>query len=331
VIDGVVLSGALVVFALLGFGYWTLVLGNLLSAILGSVLLLSQRRHGIAWPRIARIGRALAFSGHLVVSRLTWFWYSNADRVIGGRFLGKLALGAYGVAHELASVPVEKITALVGRVAPAFLAAVQDDNAALRRYVLNITEGLAFVTIPACWGIALVADTFVPVVLGDAWLPAILPLRLLAIYAAWRSIEALLHSVLVVKKEARFSARSGLLCALVLPVAFFVGQKYGGTGGIAIAWIVVHPVLLFPLYRLTLRRIELPLWRFLGALWPSVSGSLIMVAGVLAARALFPVRSPAARLGLEVAIGAALYAISMLVLFRGRIARFRSGLRALRG
>jgi PST family polysaccharide transporter len=329
-IEAVLLSGAVVVFALLGFGFWTLVIGDLLSGILGTALLLSRRRHRIAWPRFRRIGRAVVFSSHLVVSRLTWFWYFNADRTVAGRFLGRAAVGAYAFGHELASVPVEKITALVGRVAPAFLAAVQDDNAALRRYVLNITEGIAFLTVPACWGMALVADTFVPVVLGEAWLPAVAPLRLLAIYAAWRSIEALLHSVLVVKQDARYGARTGIACAILLPIAFYVGQHWG-TAGIAWAWMAVHPVLLFPLYRRVLSRIELPVGRFLGAIWPSVGASLVMVAAVLAARATVPVPSMAVRLAMEVLVGALAYAAMMLTVFRGRLNRFRHGLKALKG
>ncbi len=329
-IEAVVLAVAMVLFALAGLGYWTLVLGQLVSGVLGTVLLLSQRRHQLAWPRLKRIRRALVFSGHLVGSRLTWYWYSNADRLVCGRFLGEAPLGTYGVGQELASVPVEKITALVGRVTPAFFAAVQDDNAALRRYLLGVTEGIAVLTIPACWGLAIVADTFVPVILGPKWMEAILPMRLLAIYAAWRSIEALFHQVLVAKKDARFGMWTGVVCALVLPVAFLFGLDLGGTTGIAAAWMAVHPLVLLPLYRRVLRRIELPPWRFLGALWPSVCSALVMVAVVLLVRTALPVHSLGVRLAAEVAAGAVAYALTLLVCFRSRVRRFKETLRTLR-
>lgn len=329
-IEAVILAVAMVLLAYAGLGYWTLVLGQLVSGLLGTGMLLSRRRHRFAWPRFRRIRAALTFSGHLVGSQLTWFWYSNADRLVCGRFLGQAALGIYGFGQELASVPVEKITVLVGRVTPAFFAAVQDDNAALRRYLLSITEGIAVFTIPACWGLALVADTFVPVVLGPKWMDAILPLRLLAIYAAWRSIESLLHQILTVKRQTRFGMRTGIACAVVLPVAFLAGLHFGGTAGIAAAWMVVHPVLLFPLYRRVLRLIELPVGRFLGALWPSVCAALVMAAAVLLVRAALPVRSLGVRLAVEVGAGAAAYALTILVCFRGRVARFKQTLKGLR-
>jgi len=329
-VEAVVLSAVMILFAAYGFGYWTLVLGNLLSGVLGTAMLLVIRRHGFAWPRLGRMKQTLIFSWHIVASRLTWYWYSNADYVVAGRCLGKGPLGVYTFGYRLAMLPVEKITALVGRVTPAFFAAVQDDDAALRRYLLTITEAIAVLTIPACWGIAAVADTFVPVVLGEHWMGAIVPLQLLAGYAAWRSIEAMLHTVLVVKRETRFAMWNGIRCALVLPVAFYVGQRLGGTPGIATAWIAVHPILLLPLYQRALQRIDLPVRQYLGALWPTVASALVMVALVLLVRAFFPFPSLGARLGAEIAAGAAGYAGTMLLCFRERVARFKLGLKALR-
>lgn len=329
-IEAVVLSGALVLFAVAGFGYWTLVAGHLMSAVLATGMLLLFRRKGFAWPEFRRMKKTIVFSGHIVVSRVTWFWYSNADFVVAGRCLGKAALGVYGFGYELASLPVEKITALVGRVTPAFFAAVQDDNAALRRYLLRITEAIAVLTIPACWGLAVVADTFVPVVLGAKWMGAIAPLRLLAGYAAWRSIEAMLHTVLVVKRETRFAMWAGIRCACVLPIAFFVGQRMAGTTGIATAWIIVHPILLLPVYQRALQRIELSVWEYLGALWPTVASALVMIGAVLLVRRFFPLPSLGARLAAEIVAGAIGYVATMLLCFRERILRFRLGLKALR-
>jgi PST family polysaccharide transporter len=329
-IDAAVLGIVMVLFAVAGFGYWTLVLGNLLGGLLGTVLLLSQRRHRIAWPRFRQIGPALSFSWQVVVSRFTWYWYSNADTVVAGRFLGKGPLGLYTFGYTLASLPVEKITALVVRVTPAFFSAVQDDNAALRRYLLSITEILSLFTIPACWGLALVADTFVPLVLGERWMGAIAPLQILAVYAAWRSIQALVHQILVVKKETAMMMWTGIVCAVVLPAAFVVGQRLAGTVGIAAAWVIVHPILSIPLYRRALRRIGLSFGGYLACVWPSAAAALVMVGAVLLVRATLPAPTLAVRLGMEVLVGAAAYVLTILVCFRERVTRFRQSLRALR-
>src|SRR6185437_1053618 len=102
-------------------------------------------------------------------------------------------LGAYTLGWTLASLPVDKIAALVSRATPAIFARVQDDPDALRRYVLSLTEGIGMVAVPASIGLALVAGDFLTGVLGARWQPAVLPLRILALSAILRSTVPILN------------------------------------------------------------------------------------------------------------------------------------------
>ena len=90
------------------------------------------------------------------------------------------------------------ITSLVGSVTTAFFSTVQKDYGALRRYLLNLTEGLALLTFPLSIGLALVVNDFVLLVLGSKWQAVVPSLRLLALYASVRSITPLLSHVLTV-------------------------------------------------------------------------------------------------------------------------------------
>ena len=63
------------------------------------------------------------------------------------------------------------------RLQAMVVAAVQRDRPALQRYLQRLTEALAFITWPACIGLALVADEFIRVVLGPTWVAAIVPLK----------------------------------------------------------------------------------------------------------------------------------------------------------
>ncbi|MDP9160453.1 MAG: lipopolysaccharide biosynthesis protein, partial [Acidobacteriota bacterium] len=239
-IDGAksfILACTMLVLAIAGLRYWTLVIGSILSTLIAAILVVSKRPHRMAWPRPSVLGPILHFSRHIIVNRIAWYAYSNSDFVVAGRILGQQALGAYTVAWNVANVPVEKITSVLNSVTPSLFSAVQKDKAALRRYVLNLTEGLAFVTLPASIGLGLVAREFVLVILGEKWQPAITPLRFLAFYVTIRSITPLIPAVLNVVGESRFNMRNSLVAALVLPCAFVFGSHWG-TAGIAAAWII---------------------------------------------------------------------------------------------
>ena len=169
------------VLAFLGFGYWALVIGNLSLSLATTSLTLIWRRQRFAWPRVATLREPLLFSWHIIVGRLSWYVYDNSDFMVAGRVLGQAPLGAYTLAWTLAHAPLEKLTVLVNRVTPSVFSAVQNDHAALRRYLRTITGGLALIIFPATLGMALVANEFVRMVLGAKWVGVVLPLELLAL------------------------------------------------------------------------------------------------------------------------------------------------------
>lgn len=284
-------AGVTVALALLGRGYWALVLGALSGNACASLLPLIWSRPGFALPNWRHIASALRFSRAVTISSVCWYAYSNADFVVGGRMLGKAALGAYSMAWTLATLPAEKLASLVLRVMPGFLSNSQSDLPALRRYLCRVTEIIALVTIPAAIAIALTAAQFVPAVLGNRWRPAIVPLILLSMYGAMSSVCAILPPVLNAVGRPESGMWNALLKLLVLPPAFWVATRWGAAG-IAAAWVCLYPLLSIPLLTATLRALELPLRRYLASLIPALSCSAAVVACVLLAGAIMPQDSP---------------------------------------
>jgi len=320
----------LIAFALLGLRYWTMVLAGILSTLVATVLTFSLRPTEFALPRAASVRRALTFSRDIVVGRVAWYVYSNADFLVARKMLGEVALGFYNVAWSLASVPIEKITALVVRVTPALFAAVQHDIPAVRRYLTVLVRGLSLFTFPLSCGLAVVADDFTVVVLGERWLPAVTPLRLLAVFAAIRSVAPLLAPVLNATGEERFNMWNSVMAALVLPAGFVLGSRWGTTG-IAAAWIVLQPPILLSALLRVQRRIGWT-WQEVGsAVWPAASTTVIMLAAVFVARALIGAAEPTlGRLMAEVGAGAAAYLAGLFLLHRSHVRTFRSVIALLR-
>lgn len=317
--------------ALLGFRYWTLVAGGLLSALVSTGAVLRLRRLPIAWPKPSSIRRALTVSADVVVARVCWYVSVKADFLIAGRVLGQTALGLYSVAWTLASLSVDRIAALIGQVTPAYFSAMQQDAAGLRRYVLRITEGLALITFPISIGLALTAQDLVPVLLGSRWTGSVLPLQLLALYAAIRSITPLLPQVLQLTGDSRFEMWRMAIAAVVMPVGFYVGAHRWGTVGLALTWVVIDPMLSLVLYRRVFHRIGLTAPEYLTALWPALSGTMLMAAAVLAVGWLAGREWHAgARLAGEIAAGVSAYGLACVTFHRSRFAALRRVLRAAR-
>ncbi len=333
-IDGMqalVMAGSSVLMARAGFGYWTLVLSPVIGAAVGTALVVAQRPISFRRPRLAVIREPLTFGGHMFAARLAWFGFSNADFLIIGKFLGEAAAGVYYTGWYIAGVAVEKVTALIGRVTPAFFSAVQNDHAALRRYLLLLTEGLSVITFPACIGIALVASDIVRALLSDVWLPAIVPIQLLAIVATYRSVQPLFPQFLAAIGEARRNMNNTLLTVAVIPFGFYFASHWG-PNGVAAAWVILGPLLFSPLFVVSLRLIGLPKRKYFLALWPATSGCLVMTAAILVAdRAILRDVSPLVSLITKIALGVVSYTGTLFALHHRRIFLLRDMIRTLRG
>jgi O-antigen/teichoic acid export membrane protein len=314
-------------YALLGLHAWALVGGVVTGSSVSTVLYLLRRPHRLAIPRtFDDLSDSVRLGVHVIGGQLAWFVYSNSDFVVVGRLLGRSALGAYTFAWTIANLAVDRVSNLVVRVAPPIFTAVRDDRAALRRYVCMLTEGLAFVTLPACIGLALVADVLVDTILGPQWHGVIVPLRFLAIYAAFRCIFALLPQVMVFTGHAKRHMQFSIAGACVMPILFMIGARWG-TAGVATTWVIAYPLLIWVSYvRYILATLELPAGRYLSALWPATSGVAAMTITIFALRFALPpgLHSPT-RLVLYIGTGAAVY-LSIAIVLHGRRVRPLLGL-----
>jgi PST family polysaccharide transporter len=329
--QAIVSAASTLVLALTGFGYWALVLGRLVGWCSWTGMILWHRTHHFARPRLRTLLEPLTFSSHLLVSRLAWYAQTNGDFLVAGRVLGKELLGAYAMAFTLASVPLEKITSTVGRVTFPFLASIQHDSDALRRYLLLLTKSLALVTFPLGLGIALVADTLVLGVLGEEWREAITPLRCLAVLILLQSVSSLLPHILNVTGDSRFNMRVGAVAAILLPLSFYVGSRWGIVG-IAAVWIAVYPFTRLPLYWRVFRRLQVSAGAYLAAVWPAISGSLAMATTVWVLRlSVSGDWSMLASLALQVAGGGTAYLLLVGTAHREHFRAFHRAVQIMRG
>lgn len=309
IITNLLAAAVTLAMAFLGFRYWALVGGNLLAGIVRTFLILWAQPCRLRWPHLKAIKQPLKFGWHVTVSMLALTSYQRLDNLVAGRTLGQIALGFYGMAWELANVPIEKVTSLVTTVIPSYMAAVQDQPAALRRYLRNLTEVISLLTFPATVGLALVAGEFVPVFFGAKWAGMIPPLEVLSFYAAVRSIVALLPKVLTAVGEVRYVMWNDLAALVVLPVAFYFGS-HRGTAGIAWGWVIGYPVIVLPLYRKTLSMIAMTTSDYLRALRPAFEGTVGMIIAVeLVKRYALAGRSMLLQLVFEVTVGALAYVL----------------------
>jgi PST family polysaccharide transporter len=182
----------------------------------------------------------------------------------------------------------------------------------------TITEALALTTFPATIGLALVAKELMPFVMGPKWNGMILPLQILCVYAAFRSLVALLPKLLNAVGKARFVMRVESSALIIMPIAFYIGSHWG-IAGIAFGWVVAYPLVVIPLYWNTFKTVEMDVREYFRAVRPGLDGTIAMAVAVgLSKRMLPATEPPLVRLLIEIAGGALVYVATVLILHRER-------------
>ena len=298
-----------------GAGVWSLIWGNLATALVRAVGLniISPFRH---WPdfRVSRAYHLITFGAQVALNKVLWFVYSQADIFIAGKLLGKSALGNYAVAMHLASLPVQRVSAIINQVAfPAFSRA-SGDAGNVGRYLLMSVRSIAFFAFPITWGLASIAPEIVRVLLGPAWEDAIVPLTLLSLIMPLRIMSPVIHGALQGVGRPDVSLRNTFLACCVMPVAFLIGCQYGLLG-LSLAWVICFPVVVLANLIRSLPLLETRLSAYLGAMARSALIAAAMYGAVTLGRSTIALPPLPAMIAL-IAIGAVTYSVLSLLFNR---------------
>src|SRR4029077_10705270 len=148
-----------VVMALLGCRYWSLVGMAIASSVVAAAALWVV----VPWVpgpprRRAGIRSMLHFGGLATCNSFVVFLAWNAEKILLGRFWGADALGLYGRAFQLVTLPVQQLNTAVTGVAFPALPRIQNDAKRLARSFLRGYSLLISATIPITVSCALFAE-----------------------------------------------------------------------------------------------------------------------------------------------------------------------------
>lgn len=280
------LIGAVVaiVIAARGGGAWAIIVQQLVVVAVATVLMwvVSPWRPHLVFSR-ASVRDLGSFGGNVFGTRMVFYLNRNADNLLIGRFLGPAALGAYSLAYNVILLPFSQIAGPLEQLLYPAFSRLQDEASRLREAFLRVNRLVCTINMPLLLGLAVLADQFVPVVLGDQWREAIPVIQILALVGIAQSLQALNGSILQARDRTDWLLRYSLVFTAVTVVAFIIGVPFGIVG--VAASLAIASIFLEPLYAvITARAMDMPVLDIARNLWGPTQASLLMVVAVVAAR-----------------------------------------------
>lgn len=153
----------------------------------GMIALLAYRKNnGPKWSVSRKKAEKLLKSGgSFILSGLMVSIYSATDKLMLKRLLDEAAVGQYALASSLSLTWAFVLQAVIDSAAPAIFRAHGQDRDTFERRNRQLYALVFYLAVGMSLVICLLAEPLVRILYGEAYLPAVVPLRIVVWYAAF--------------------------------------------------------------------------------------------------------------------------------------------------
>lgn len=220
-------SGAVgISLALCGFGVWSLVWQQVFRAgcLLVCLWVMSHWHPRLIFS-VESFRELFGFGSKILAANLINSLYKDMFLAVIGKMFSAKDLGYYNRADQFNLIFSNNLSVVIQRVSMPALSLLQDDKEALRRSYRKFTMFSALVTFALVFALAAMAKPVILTLLNEEWLPSVIYLQVMCLYAAIYPLQQLNLNILNVMKRSDYVLKLEIvkkaLFTLVILTGFF--------------------------------------------------------------------------------------------------------------
>ena len=232
-IIGTITSGIVgVIMAYCGCGVWALVFQVLINSIMDTIILQLL----IDWKPIMvfsfeRLKVLFAYGWKILIQGFVLQLYANLRSLIIGKIYTPEDLAFYTKGNQFPDLISTNVDTSISTALFPTMAKKQDDIQIVKEIARRTTQITSFIMNPILIGLAIIADTFIELVIGTNWLPAVPYLRICCAILVFRAPQTAIFqgikavgrsdSALIMDLPVRIFALAILIFSINYSVLFF--------------------------------------------------------------------------------------------------------------
>ncbi|MCE4373028.1 lipopolysaccharide biosynthesis protein [Xanthomonas hortorum] len=237
---------AAVAAALLGWGYWALVVQQVVQASVNFLIAASCSRWlPRGYQRAAPMRDFMSFGWNLMAAQLLGYASRNVGQVIIGWRTGPDALGLYNRAFQLLMMPLNQINAPATSVALPVLSQLQDDRERFNAFLLRGQTVMVHLIFALFAFSCALAMPLIVLVLGEQWRDAVPLFQVLTLGGIFQTASYATYWVFLSKGLMRQQLIYSLVGRIVLIGCIFAGSRWGAMGvaiGYSFGLLLIWPL-----------------------------------------------------------------------------------------
>lgn len=260
-----------------GFAYW----GIAMQTIVYVVVVLVMRFHFSKWrPTLSvdfsPIREMFGYGSKLMITDIFVILNNNLFSVLLGRMYSPREVGNYTQANKWNGMGIAFIGGMIWRTAQPVFAKTDDDIDRQKRVFRKLLRFTTFVSFPAMFGLALVAEEFIVILLTEKWLESARMMQILCVSGAFAPASSLLSCLIVARGHSTTHMWCNIVQCLAQILAVCVSAPYGIYRMIQV-YVVINVLWFFVWYYFGRREIKIGLLEVLKDISPYLLLSLFLV------------------------------------------------------
>ena len=193
-----IISGSVsILMAIQGFGFWSLVTRLILNDLMITLLLwiYYKWRPSLNFS-FSSLKTMYVFGSRLFIVSITNALFTNIYETIIGKYFIAQQLGYYSKAKGYSMYPVSILNGIISQVTFPVFSKLQNDKLQLKNYASKSLIMITFITFPFMFGLIIIAEPLIEVVLTDKWLPIVPYFQLLCVIGILYPLQTINLNVL---------------------------------------------------------------------------------------------------------------------------------------
>ena len=267
--------------ALLGFDYWSLIIGTLCSHVVKAIVLITRAKwHPHLYYSITQLKQMLSYSIWILLEAIAMWATTWSDIFIVSRALGSYYIGLYKTAQTTVTGILSVVTASVNSIVFVTLAKYKDNKKSFDEFFYSMQKKLAIIVVPMGVGIFLFQDLITYILLGSKWIEAA---PFLGLWGLCMSLVATMGTFCREALRAKGLPKTSLVVqtlhlVFIIPVVL-IGIRYGYYTLIKIRSFAYLEVILLLHFAARAKLSLNPMIIYKNTIWPIVCATIMGIAG----------------------------------------------------
>ena len=211
-----------IIFAVLGFGVWTIVMQSIIYSILNTILLY----YFIRWkPRFTfkkdSFKYLFKFGINIQFTNILNSIYNNIYSLIIGKYYTATDLGLYNRGYTIAILIPNLSVGIFSKISLPILSKIQNEETKLQEALIKLLKVTSFIIFPSMGLLIILATPFISFFLSNKWIDCVLYIQIFAITSCLIPISSLNQAIPLVKGRSDYTFKIELLKKIISIIGIY--------------------------------------------------------------------------------------------------------------